>query len=143
MLLVSTTPVLLALMSWARGLQISRGEAWGTAVGVVGSASLVASIKSEKDVHLIGDAAAFTACIAFVPYLLIGRHLRVWMPLFVYAAPVTFLAAGCLTLAGLAEGSKPFAAGKEGMVGWIASTHFLPLILYLGIVPGIIGHTSE
>lgn len=40
-------------------------------------------------VTLLGDLACLAASCAVVAYLSIGRRLRAWMPLFVYAAPVT------------------------------------------------------
>lgn len=64
------------------------------------------------------------------------------MPLFIYAAPVTLLGATELTIAALAEGSRFLHSGAGGLFGWAASLHYLPYVIYLGIVPGIIGHTG-
>jgi len=131
------------VLTWCRGHLISKAELLGTGVGFVGTAVLASGAASEAEVKLLGDLAALTASCAFVPYLLIGRRLRSWMPLWVYAAPVTALAASELTLAAaLLEGSRPFVPGRNGLFGWLASLHYLPFVAYLGIVPGIVGHTG-
>ena len=48
-----------------------------------------AAIESSSQPHLVGDLMALTAAAAFAGYLSVGQKLRKWMPLFVYAAPVT------------------------------------------------------
>jgi hypothetical protein len=69
---------------------------------------------------------------------------RRWMPIFVYAFAVTGLAAALLTLSAIAvEGARQGRAGPGGSFGWAADTHYLPKILYLAIVPGILGHQGE
>lgn len=73
-----------------------------------------------------------------------NRHLivrRRWMPVFVYAAVVTSLAAALLTLAAAAvEGAVLGAGGAKGVFGWATDLRYLPKILYLAVVPGILGH---
>ena len=143
LLFVSATPVLLATLTLIRRQPISAGELWGTGLGFIGTLVLASSAVSEEEVTVLGDLLALSASAAIIPYLLIGRKLRAWMPLFIYAAPVTLLAALQLTIAAiLFEGSKIFTAGSGGVFGWTASLHFLPFVLYLGFVPGIIGHTG-
>lgn len=144
LLFVCSTPLLLAAITFIRGLSISIGEISGTLLGFVGTLVLASSASSEKEVTLLGDAFALTASAAFIPYLLIGKYLRKWMPLFIYASAVTFLAA--VELAGasmVAEGS--FFFGKESMLstfGWLTDLRYFLRIVYLGIVPGLIGHTG-
>lgn len=62
------------------------------------------------------------------------------------AAPsrsVTGLAALLLTLGGLLfEGASLVRAGRHGLLGWAGDMHYLPLVLYLAIGPGIVGHTG-
>ena len=66
------------------------------------------------------------------------------MPIFVYAAPVTGTAAMALTLVAAAtETAAAMAAGvRGGMVGWALSGRYAALVVYLALVPGIIGHTG-
>lgn len=73
----------------------------------------------------------------------VGRTLRKWMPIFIYAFPVTGIAAVQLTLAALAiERQSMFKAGEKGVFGWAADAHFAPYVLYLALGPGIVGHTG-
>lgn len=56
---------------------------------------------------------------------------------------VTGLAAVLLSLCALLfEGASLAAGGKHGVVGWVASGRYLPKVLWLGVVPGIVGHTG-
>jgi hypothetical protein len=60
------------------------------------------------------------------------------------ACSVTGLAALQLTLGSLLfEGATLTAAGKRGVFGWLADRHYLPRVLYLAVVPGIVGHTGK
>lgn len=65
------------------------------------------------------------------------------MPIFTYACPVTATAAALLSLCGLVFESRRLVGDDcKGMVGWLLSPHYAPLVLYLGVVPGIVGHTG-
>ena len=56
---------------------------------------------------------------------------------------MTGLAAVLLTLSALLfEGARLLAAGRHGVLGWAADLHYLPYVLYLAVVPGIVGHTG-
>ena len=44
-----------------------------------------------------------------------------------------------LIIAGLIGGASPQAAGNAGISGWLQSPH-RSVVLYLSIVPGILGH---
>lgn len=56
LLFVSATPLLLAAGTWALRRPISRGELWGTAVGVVGAVLLAAAAGSDAQVGRRGWA---------------------------------------------------------------------------------------
>jgi drug/metabolite transporter (DMT)-like permease len=97
----------------------------------------------EQEAGVLGDAAAFAAAVVVVAYFEIGRKLRAYQPIFVYAAQITGLAALLLTLAGLAfEQGTWIGQDRHGVFGWLASRRYGPLIVYLGIVGGLIGHTG-
>ena len=86
LLFVSATPLFLAAGAWLLRKPISRGELAGTGLGALGAVLLAtAAAASDAGVTVRGDLAALAASLAFVGYLLIGRRLRQWMPLFVYA----------------------------------------------------------
>ncbi len=60
-----------------------------------------------------------------------------------YAAPVTGLAAVTLTVAGFAfEHHTLIGADHKGVFGWATSTRYAPMVLYLAVGPGIVGHTG-
>ena len=69
--------------------------------------------------------------------------LRGWMPLFIYAFPVTFIASILLSITSLViEGSNiGLITPEKSVFGW-SDIVWLPAIAYLAFVPGIIGHTG-
>lgn len=91
---------------------------------------------------MIGDVMCFLGAVAIIGYLQAGAAVRGWMPIFVYALPVTAVAAALLTLAAFAvDRAAPFARGAGGAFGYFAS----PLgwwVLYLAVGPGLVGHTG-
>ena len=94
-------------------------------------------------VTLAGDLSAFLTAVFFCGYIIIGAHLRKWLPIFLYATPVTGFAALLLSIAALASGEATLSApGNSGLFGWVTDTAYLPKILYLAILPGIVGHTG-
>lgn len=42
----------------------------------------------------------------------------------------------------LFDSASLVAAGGRGLMGWTADFHYLPYVAYLGIVPGVVGHTG-
>ena len=72
-----------ALAASADNVAVFFSEDIFVALGAVLLATAAAA--SDAGVTVRGDLAALAASLAFVGYLLIGRRLRQWMPLFVYA----------------------------------------------------------
>jgi drug/metabolite transporter (DMT)-like permease len=94
-------------------------------------------------VTLAGDFSAFLTAVFFCGYIIIGAHLRKWLPIFLYATPVTGFAALLLSIAALVVGEATFSgSGSTGLFGWMTDKAYLPKILYLAVVPGIVGHTG-
>ncbi len=56
----------------------------------------------EAEAGLAGDLSSLLASAVMVGYLSVGRRLRQWMPIFIYAFPVTGSAALALTLGAVA-----------------------------------------
>ena len=73
--------------------------------------------------------------MAVVGYILAGKVLRSWMPIFVYAFPVTALSSILLIPASIIMGEQTAA------FGW-ASSELLPWFLLLAFLAGIVGHTG-
>ena len=94
-------------------------------------------------VTLAGDFSAFLTSVFFCGYIIIGAHLRKWLPIFLYATPVTGFAAFLLAAAALTVGEATITgSGNTGLFGWVTDKAYLPKILYLAIIPGIVGHTG-
>jgi len=92
---------------------------------------------NDTQVTVAGDAVAFLGAVAIVVYLAVGRMLRGWMPLFIYAFPVTFASAVVSFLASVAlEGSTFLGEGGTALFGWFFDLKWLVLVLYQGIGPG-------
>ncbi len=68
--------------------------------------------------------------------------MRNWMPLFSYSFPVMMIGSIVVGLASIVlENSKMLEISDYGIFGWIQARVFWN-VLYMGIVPGILGHTS-
>ncbi|KAK9915319.1 hypothetical protein WJX75_007587 [Coccomyxa subellipsoidea] len=113
LLYVSITPILIAAGMWAMNKPLSKGENIGTGIGAMGGLLLAFSGVKEGEVTFVGDFACVIASLAVIAYLSIGRHLRAWMPLFVYAFPVTGSAAGILTLSAVSFGGASVASSDR------------------------------
>ena len=71
-------------------------------------------------VTVAGDMAALGSALFVIGYLTIGRLLRSWMPIWLYAALVTGTAALLLSLAAVAVSpAQPFVLGTGGLFGWL------------------------
>ena len=143
LLFVTAHPLVFVAGLWLLKRPTNRQQTLGAVLGFLGAAVVLMGIGSEGDVTLAGDAAAFLGAVAIVGYLTAGRVLREWMPLFVYAFPVTLIAAVMLALSavwleGAAWGAMPAASA---VLGW-SSLVWLPYIAYLALGPGMVGHTG-
>ena len=98
-------------------------------------------VLSAAQVTVAGDISAFLTAVFFCGYIIIGSHLRKWLPLFLYASPATNFAALLVSAAALMCREATFAgSGNRGLFGWTTDESFLYKNLYLGVVPGLIGH---
>ncbi len=88
---------------------------------------------------LIGDAAAFIGAIAIVGYLVAGRFRRAWMPLFVYAFPVTLIAATLIAFSSMVLEGTTFSGlpSNSSLIGW-GDLIYLPAVAYLAFGPGLV-----
>jgi drug/metabolite transporter (DMT)-like permease len=173
LLLVWTTPLLLVLLMFLRywvgrqkggftgGVPLSDSEAppaplpptllesGGAGVGFLGVALLLSSVSSptaeDRGVTIAGDAAALLGAAAIIPYLEGGAKLRAWMPLFVYALPVTLGASLWLALASLVLegglGATFWGTGPAAIFGFLGSPKRFGVAFGAASVSGILGHT--
>mgnify|MGYP002836114264 FL=1 len=110
-------------------------ETAGALVGLVGAGITLLDAKDSGDVTLWGDFLAFTGAITVVGYIVAGRVLREWMPVFVYAVPVTLLGGILLIPFSILMGESTSA------IGWVESD-LLGWFILLAFLAGIVGHTG-
>ena len=110
-------------------------EAAGALVGLVGAGITLLDAKDSGDVTLWGDFLAFAGAITVVGYIVAGRILREWMPVFVYAVPVTLLGGILLIPFSILMGENTSA------IGWVESD-LLGWFILLAFLAGIVGHTG-
>ena len=110
-------------------------ETAGALVGLVGAGITLLDAKDSGDVTLWGDFLAFAGAITVVGYIVAGRILREWMPVFVYAVPVTLLGGVLLIPFSILMGESTSA------IGWIESD-LLGWFILLAFLAGIVGHTG-
>lgn len=69
--------------------------------------------------------------------------MRKWLPLFLYASPVTNFAAVLVSLAALmCHEATVMGSGSSGLFGWGTAKSYVYKIVYLAFIPGLIGHTG-
>ena len=110
-------------------------ETAGALVGLVGAGITLLDAKDSGDVTLWGDFLAFAGAITVVGYIVAGRILREWMPVFVYAVPVTLLGGILLIPFSILMGESTSAFGwvESDLLGWF---------ILLAFLAGIVGHTG-
>eukprot|EP01119_Soliformovum_irregulare_P024626 TRINITY_DN8869_c0_g1_i3.p2 TRINITY_DN8869_c0_g1~~TRINITY_DN8869_c0_g1_i3.p2 ORF type:complete len:175 (+),score=42.00 TRINITY_DN8869_c0_g1_i3:597-1121(+) len=79
----------------------------------------------------------FLGAVAIAGYLVAGSYLRKWMPLFMYAFPVTAVASTLISAFAFGEPSADFTMV---FFGWFLNSFWL--IAYIAVFPGICGHTG-
>ena len=116
-------------------------ETIGAVICFVGAAITLmdtGSSQGDQTATLFGDLLAFGGAVFVVGYIVVGRILRTWLPIFLYAFPVTLIASVLLL---------PFSwqfevdFGQYGAFGWVDSEFFVWFLL-LALVAGLLGHTG-
>ena len=118
-----------------------RNEAFGALICFIGAAITLldtGSQQGDQTVTVLGDLLAFGGAVFVVGYIVVGRILRTWLPIFLYAYPVTLIAA--LLLLPLSYALEPSFA-EFGVLGWTDAEFFVWFLL-LALVAGLLGHTG-
>lgn len=135
LLFVTSHPLIIVvgLALWVR--RPHRLETQGAIVGLVGALITLLDATNDGEVTLLGDFLAFIGAVTVVGYIVAGRILREWMPVFVYAVPVTLLGAVLLIPFSIIMGESTSALGwaESDLLGWFVLLAFLS---------GIVGHTG-
>jgi len=121
-------------------------ETAGACIGLSGALLMLLDVNTSSAMDgpsFGGDMMAFLGAFSVCAYLLIGRKLREWMPLWLYAFPVVGFAA--LTSLGLAclDDEMPIQLrgfGERSVFGFF-NRKYLFMAFYLGAGPGVCGHT--
>ncbi len=135
LLFVTSHPIIIVIGTAIFVRKPRKLETIGALVGLVGAGITLLDAKNSGDVTLWGDFLAFAGAITVVGYIVAGRILREWMPVFVYAVPVTMLAGLLLIPVSILMGESTSA------LGWINSD-LLGWFILLAFLAGIVGHTG-
>jgi len=111
--------------------RLTRGEWLATAIALAGLLVLTAADYEFRPDHFLGDVVCLGSMLLFAGYLALGRRNRDFPSIWLYIPPV-YLAGGmaCL-LTALAAGSDLAVPSPRD---WL-------LVLGLGIVPTVLGHS--
>ncbi len=135
LLFVTSHPIIIVIGTAIFVRKPRKLETIGALVGLIGASITLLDAKNSGDVTLWGDFLAFAGAITVVGYIVAGRILREWMPVFVYAVPVTLLAGLLLIPVSILMGEGTSA------LGWINSD-LLGWFVLLAFLAGIVGHTG-
>ena len=135
LLFVTSHPIIIVIGTALFVRRPHKLETSGALVGLLGAGITLLDAKDSGDVTLWGDFLAFAGAITVVGYIVAGRILREWMPVFVYAVPVTLLGGILLIPFSILMGEKTSA------VGWVDSD-LLGWFVLLAFLAGIVGHTG-
>ena len=143
LLFVTIHPLIIVFGALLLRKYVPRQQVFGASIGFLGGGIALLGISAETDVTLLGDIAAIIGAVAVVGYLVAGRKLRQWMPLFVYTVPVTGIAAILLGIMSLMIEGSTFSMSQEdiSIFGWISSS-WIFYVLFLAAFPGIVGHAG-
>jgi drug/metabolite transporter (DMT)-like permease len=129
--LVATQPLFAGLFARALGDRVSPRLYLGGAIAIGGTLVMLGASGLEGGLRT-GDALALVAAAAAAAYLAVGRSVRADVPLPTYLSLVHLGAAVLLGLTLVATGGV-VTHGPAGAMDWLA-------VLYLGLVPGLVGH---
>ena len=135
LLFVTSHPIIIVIGTALLVRRPHKLETIGALIGLFGAAITLLDAKNDGDVTLWGDMLAFAGAVTVVGYIVAGRILREWMPVFVYAVPVTFIGGILLIPISILMGEETSA------LGWIESD-LLSWFILLAFLAGIVGHTG-
>ena len=135
LLFVTSHPIIIVAGTALLVRRPHRLETLGALIGLLGAGITLLDAGNDGEVTLWGDMLAFAGAITVVGYIVAGRILREWMPVFVYAVPVTLIGGILLIPFSIIMGEETAA------LGWIESD-LLSWFILLAFLAGIVGHTG-
>ena len=156
LVLVWSTPIVLVVIIALRAAcrcgaakPPTLGEVAGAFLGFAGVAVMLSASRtggstgSGPPPTLLGDVAAFAGGAVIIIYLEGGARLRQWVPTFIFALPVTCVAASMLAVWSIGlEGATVGGFGPKSLLGFAGSPRRAGLALAAASVSGILGHTA-
>lgn len=131
--LVSTQPLFAALLGRLVGDRASARIYAGSVIAILGSMLMVGtSAPSQAPSHLLGAMLAVLGAVTAAGYLLVGRRVRDALPFLGYFSLVNL---GAFVFLGVAVAQKNAPLVHPG-----AETGDFLAAIYLGLVPGVLGH---
>jgi drug/metabolite transporter (DMT)-like permease len=121
--------------------QPTKRELVGALIGFAGAALTLfdeGTQQGDNTVTLLGDSLALLGAVTVVGYIVCGRILRAWMPIFLYAFPVTLVGAILLLPASMLVETD---FSTYGVFGWVDGAFFW-WFLALALIAGLLGHTG-
>lgn len=131
-LIVNMVPVAMPFLMFALvGERLSRGEAAGTLVALAGVAVMSAWDLKLSSAYFAGDAMCFASMLLFALYLALGRRNQTVPTVWLYVVPVYWIGGAACLLAAVTHVNplQPYSGLDVAM------------ILALGIVPTVVGHS--
>ena len=135
LLFVTSHPIIIVIGTAILVRKPHRLETTGAIIGLLGAGITLLDANDSGEVTLWGGFLAFAGAVTVVGYIVAGRILREWMPVFVYAVPVTLLGGILLIPMSILMGEETAA------LGWIESD-LLSDFIKLAFLAGIVGHTG-
>lgn len=129
--LVATQPIFAALFGLALGDRVGRRAGIGIGVAALGCMVLAGGDVAGGGRAALGDALAVAGAITAAGYLVVGRRLRVALPLTPYLAAVNLVAGLGLLCVAMVAGSP---------VRGFATIDYAAIAL-CALVPSLLGHT--
>lgn len=116
---------------------------FGSAAVVVLVVSAGGSAEDDDTPSTQGDIASFLGAAMAAVFLLIGRRVRRWMPLFLYATSINLIGAVVATVITLALDDGASVGGMEptSLFGYFGDTNSLMIVALLALGPSLLGHT--
>ena len=135
LLFVTSVPLILLVWYFISCQEVKKSELAGVALGFVGLSVTVLGT-SSGEAGVLGDLLAFSAALAMAVHLSIsGKVFEKIFSFWIYVVPMNFIGSLLSFFFAVAvESESPFKFAE-----WVY-TQNARYVLYLGIVPGVLGH---
>ena len=143
-LIVNMVPIAMPFfMFFMLGERITRPEVAGTGLALAGVVLLVAVDRNVSAAHFQGDMICLGSMLFLCFYLALARKHRHVGSIWLYLVPLYAVGAAVCLLAAALTAAGPAGGPLDQSVTWATFTRGeILLILGLGVIPTVIGHSS-